>query len=87
MSVQQVVLIWIAITSVVAFLNFGWDKQRAKKNRNRVPERVLMAWSMVGGAPGGALGMIAFRHKIRKPSFWVVELAGCCLWGWTAFSV
>lgn len=87
MTILQVVLSWLAITSVIAFLNFAWDKGRAQKDKRRVPERVLLTWSILGGAPGAVLAMFAFRHKIRKPSFWISEAAALGLWGWTVYSL
>ena len=87
MTILQVVLLWMAIASVIAFLNFGWDKRRAEKDKNRVPERVLLTWTILGGAPGGLLAMVAFRHKIRKPSFLMCQVAALCLWGWTVYSL
>ena len=85
MTILQVVLCWMAITSVIAFFYFGWDKRRAEKGKSRVPERVLLAWSVVGGAPGGLLAMLAFRHKIRTKAFWVLEVAALGLWLWLIF--
>lgn len=87
MTILQVVLVWLAITSVIAFLNYGWDKGRAQKDKRRVPERILLAWSMLGGAPGAVLAMFAFRHKIRKPSFWIANFAATGLWGWLVYSL
>ena len=52
MTILQVVLVWLAITSVIAFLNYGWDKGRAQKDKRRVPERILLAWSMVEDSLG-----------------------------------
>lgn len=87
MTVLQVVLSWMAIASAVAFLNYGWDKKRAEKDKRRVPERVLLTWSILGGAPGATLAMVAFRHKVRKPSFWLSQAAALGLWGWTVYSL
>lgn len=87
MTMLQAVLSWMTISSVMAFLNFAWDKRRAERDRRRVPERVLLAWSVCGGAPGAILAMVAFRHKTRKFSFWAVEVAALGLWGWGLFSL
>lgn len=87
MTALQVVLVWLAITSVIAFLNYGWDKGRAQKDRSRVPERRLLTWGTLGGAPGAILAMFAFRHKIRKPSFWIANGAAIALWAWVVYSL
>ncbi len=82
MTVLQFLLAWLAMASAVSFGQFGWDKRCAKQDKPRLAERVLLAWSVAGGAAGAVLGMVAFRHKIRKPSFWVVQGVALALWGW-----
>lgn len=48
--------------SLLAFVFYGADKLKAKKGAWRVPEKVLLGLSFFGGAPGGILGMLLFRH-------------------------
>ena len=68
-------LIWLGVTSVLAFVLFGWDKLMAKLHRRRVPEAALLGCALLGGSAGAALGMALFHHKIRKPPFpWFVPL-------------
>ncbi len=62
--------IYIGIMSVLLFLVMGWDKLSAVREKRRVPEATLFLMAAIGGAPGGLLGMISFRHKIRKWYFW-----------------
>lgn len=47
------------------------DKLRAKKHRWRIPEATLLAVAASGGSLGSLLGMYAFRHKTRKPKFYI----------------
>ena len=82
MNLLQFTFAWLTLASVVSFAQFGWDKRCAGQDKPRLPERVLLAWSVAGGAAGAILGMVAFRHKIRKPSFWVVQVMALALWGW-----
>ncbi|MBR5712787.1 MAG: DUF1294 domain-containing protein [Lachnospiraceae bacterium] len=63
-------LYWIGM-SVLAFVLFGVDKSRAKKEKRRIPEKRLIAVTVLGGAIGSGLGMLAFWHKIRKKKFYV----------------
>lgn len=63
------ILVWVGIASVVAFALTALDKSRARRGRSRIPERVLLGSALVGGSPGLLIGMIAVRHKTRKPSF------------------
>lgn len=68
--------ILLAVISAVAFILYGADKGRAKRGAWRIPEKVLLGFSFFGGAPGGILGMLAFRHKTRHWYFWVINLLG-----------
>ena len=47
----------------------GIDKYRAKHFKWRIQERTLFLLAALGGALGGCLGMLAFRHKTRKNAF------------------
>jgi uncharacterized membrane protein YsdA (DUF1294 family) len=47
------------------------DKQKAKKNRWRIPEKVLLGISFIGGSLGGIIGMYLFRHKTKHPLFYI----------------
>ena len=87
MTAIQVVLAWVAVMSIGAFLVYSLDKKLAKRDKRRVPERALLTWSILGGAPGGLLAMMAFRHKIRFPTFWLVQAASLALWGWTVYQL
>ena len=65
-------LIWYGTVSLLTLILFGWDKLAAKKSLRRIPEAALLAAAMFGGGAGGLLGMLLFRHKIRKPVFRVL---------------
>ncbi len=67
----RVIIILFASADVTSLVLFVVDKYRAtrKKKIRRIPERVLLAASLCGGALGGTLGMLLFRHKIRHPKF------------------
>ena len=57
--------VYLAAINLAAFLTFGADKRRAKRNAWRVPERTLFLLALLGGSLGAVLGMRAFRHKTR----------------------
>lgn len=68
---QRVIVIIFATADVVSLILFAIDKYRAAKKAKtrRIPERVLLAAAFCGGALGGTVGMLLFRHKIRHPKF------------------
>lgn len=78
--------LWLLLWSVILFVTMGADKRRARRAAFRVPEKTLFLLALLGGAPGGLLGMEFFRHKTRHWTFvWgfriltLLQLAGL-LW-------
>ena len=78
--------LWLLLWSVILFVTMGADKRRARRAAFRVPEKTLFLLALLGGAPGGLLGMELFRHKTRHWTFvWgfrvltLLQLAGL-LW-------
>ncbi len=70
---------FIFLMSLIAFILYGADKRKAKKDLWRIPEAVLLNFGFFGGAPGALLGMKAFRHKTKHWYFWAVNIIGL-LW-------
>ena len=70
------ILAYYAGMNLLALILYGSDKQRARKHKRRIPERVLLAAAALGGALGALAGMLIFHHKTRKPTFriWVPSL-------------
>ena len=65
----RLLLIWLGSISILTLLLFGWDKLMAKTGHSRIPEMGLLAATFFGGGAGALLGMLLFRHKIRKAPF------------------
>ena len=63
---------WIifAIINVAVFILYGIDKYKAVNKKWRISEAALIV-SAIFGPIGAILGMLAFRHKIRKPKFYL----------------
>jgi len=70
-------LILVALMSVVTFVAFGIDKRRARMDKNRISEKQLHLFALLGGWPGALLGQRWFRHKTIKLSFRVVLWLVC----------
>lgn len=62
-------LIYLFIINALSFLLMLTDKQKAKNNRWRIPEKTLMAVALLGGSPGAIAGMKLFRHKTLHSKF------------------
>ena len=70
----EIILIVILAVSLINFIVYGVDKLKAKSGAFRVPEKVLLGLSFLGGALGGILAMNLFRHKTKHWYFWVVNV-------------
>lgn len=62
---------YLVVINLVTFIVFGVDKRRAIMQKWRISERTLLALSAAGGSAGAFAGMRLFRHKIRKPKFYL----------------
>ncbi|MDR2308208.1 MAG: DUF1294 domain-containing protein [Paucimonas sp.] len=70
--------------SLVSLLLYWQDKQQARSQAWRTPEKVLHASELLGGWPGALLAQQLFRHKTRKLSFqlvcWAIVLVHQVFW-------
>ena len=80
----MILIYWLILVNLVAFILYGADKSFAKKGARRIPEKTLLLWAWLGGSIGAFLGMQVFRHKTKKPKFYitvpalmVLEIAIC----------
>ena len=55
----------LLLLNLISFFLMRHDKQCAKKNQRRVPEKTLFLSAALFGALGGTLGMFVFRHKTK----------------------
>ncbi len=79
---MNVLLYYLLIINMIAFILYGFDKSRAKRDAWRIPEATLICSAAIGGAYGALLGMRFFHHKTRKPKFRI--LVPLCVILWTA---
>lgn len=63
------VSIYIILINLIAFVVFGIDKRKARKEQWRVPESTLFILAIIGGSIGALLGMLVFRHKTKHRKF------------------
>ena len=52
---------YLLAVNILAFVLFGIDKQKARRNLWRIPEKTLLLSALIG--------MQFFHHKTRKPKF------------------
>ena len=82
MTTKNIVIIayaaYLLLMSIITFCMYAADKRKAKKGKWRVPEKVLLLMSFIGGAFGGYTAMLALRHKTKGEHwyFTAVNLLG-----------
>lgn len=59
-------MIYLCFINLICFLAFGFDKNRANRDKWRLKNGLLLGLSFIGGALGGLIGMKVFRHKTKK---------------------
>lgn len=72
-------LIYLLLIGLVTFVLYGVDKRRARRGAWRISEKLLLGFSLAGGAWGGLLAMHLFRHKTKKGYFFATNLFGIAL--------
>ena len=66
---MKYLIIYLFVINIVTFSLYGSDKKRARWDRRRIPEKVLLGLAVIGGSVGAWMGMKVYRHKIRKWKF------------------
>lgn len=74
-------LIYLLIINFIGFFAMFLDKQKARKEKWRIPEKTLFLLALIGGSLGTTLGMHTFRHKTKHwyfkfgmPLIFIVQL-------------
>lgn len=72
-AVFFVVLLYILIMNICAFVMYGTDKKKSKTRKaRRISESTLLKICFFGGAAGGLIGMQIFRHKTLHKKFTIL---------------
>ena len=66
MTLLRGAAVYIALINILTFIVYGLDKSAAVKQKQRIPNRVLLGLAAIGGSAGALAGMYTFRHKTQK---------------------
>ena len=66
---HNLVIIYFGVLNLLGFLTMGIDKQKARRNAWRIPERTLLLIAFLGGGLGSLIGMYTYRHKTKHTKF------------------
>jgi uncharacterized membrane protein YsdA (DUF1294 family) len=61
--------VYILGLCLISFILYGVDKHAAKRSKQRISEKTLLLFDLVGGWPGGLIAQNLFRHKTKKTSY------------------
>lgn len=77
---QKVLLFSFIFINVLSFIVYSADKWFAKKKYQRISEKELHTFSLLGGFLGATLSMAIFSHKTSKPSFLIKHILIMIVW-------
>lgn len=63
--------LYLLSINVVGFVMAAFDKAQARKQKRRVPEKMLFAVALFGGSAGMYLSMRLFHHKTKHKRFMI----------------
>ena len=83
-----ILIIYLAVVNLFAFILFGIDKHKAKSQKWRISEKGLFVLAIIGGSVGALVGMYAFHHKTKHwyfvigiPAILIIQIAiGVCIY-------
>lgn len=69
MTVDVALTVCLAGINLIAFIIYGVDKWKARRNKWRIPEATLLGLAVIGGSVGALVGMFVFHHKTHHMKF------------------
>lgn len=63
---------FLLVWNTVSFFLMGYDKKQSRNRGQRIPEKVLLGFSLLGGGIGAFLGSRVFHHKTKKTAFRII---------------
>ena len=79
-QIQIIILSYLVVINLIAFVLYGIDKKRAIRNEHRIRESVLLWIARLGGAIGSWLGIKSFHHKTKHTKFRVIVPLLMIIW-------
>ena len=72
--------LWCLALSAFTFFLCHVDKNAARREKRRVPEKRFFLLALCGGVFGLAAGMLCFRHKTRHIRFVLIVCVFLPIW-------
>ena len=75
-----IVNIYIVIINIISFIMYFIDKRLAIKHKYRIPEKVLILFSIFFFFFFSLFSMSLFHHKTKHLKFIITNLLSLCVW-------
>lgn len=75
-----IVNVYFLIINIISFILYYIDKRLAIKHKYRIPELVLILFSMIGGSLGSLTSMSLFHHKTKHIKFIIINPIFLFIW-------
>lgn len=66
---MKIVYYYLIFINLFSFILMKIDKEKSKRNKNRISENTFVFISLIGGSLGIILSMNLFHHKVNKIKF------------------
>jgi uncharacterized membrane protein YsdA (DUF1294 family) len=86
-QIPIIILSYLVVINLIAFVLYGIDKKRAIRNEHRIRESALLWIARFGGAIGSWLGIKTFHHKTKHTRFRIVVPLWMIIWGVVVISL
>jgi uncharacterized membrane protein YsdA (DUF1294 family) len=80
MITTYIIVAYILLINIIAFVLYGVDKNRAINHERRIPVWVLLWTARLGGGLGSWLGMNYFHHKKKHSRFRILVPLWITIW-------
>lgn len=75
-----IIVAYLLLVNIIAFILYGIDKKHAMRRMRRIPESVLLWMARLGGGLGSWIAMFVFHHKKKHNKFMVLVPLWITIW-------
>ncbi len=80
MMQNSIFRLYLIIVNIISLFLYILDKKKAISHKYRIPENILLLFSIIGGVFGSIFGMMLVHHKTKKIKFIIVNTLFLLLW-------
>lgn len=84
---KNIFSIYLLLINIISFIIYFIDKRKAIKNKWRIPEKILLLFSLIGGCYGSLIGMYFHHHKTKHIKFKILVPLFVIIWTYILFKI